>query len=237
MNEHEHRHDRRDDVAAYALGALPPAEAAELERHLADCERCREQLRWLEPAVDTLPEGVERREPPPALRERLMAEVRADAASQAGRARRGETTGWISRLRAGELGWKPAAALAAAALALVALAGYEVGGGGDSGPATTTVSAGQAPGVVATVVSEGDSGTLRLANVEALPQGKVLEAWVERDGRVEAVPALFAPDRTGRASTTIADMDGVETVMVTEEPQGGSAAPTGEPIVALSMRQ
>lgn len=235
MNENEH--DRRDEIAAYALGALPPAEASELERHLAGCQRCREHLRWLAPAVHTLSEGVERREPPPALRERLMAEIRADAAPSRADAGRPGAPGWLARLSGGSLGWKPAAALAAVALALVAFAGYEAGSGGDSGPAATTVSVGKAPGVVATVVSEGGGGTLRLVNVEALPHGKVLEAWVERDGQIEAVPALFAPDSAGRASTTIAEMEGVDTVMVTAEPQGGSAAPSGVPIVTLSMRQ
>jgi hypothetical protein len=71
--------------------------------------------------------------------------------------------------------------------------------------------------------------------VRPLPPGKVLEAWVERDGKVEAVPVLFVPDRNGHAETTIADMGGVETVMVTEEPQGGSEKPTGAPIMTMSV--
>ena len=65
----------------------------------------------------------------------------------------------------------------------------------------------------------------------------MLEAWVERDGKVEAVPALFVPDRHGEAETTIEDMTGVETVMVTKEPSGGSETPTGEPIVTMSVPQ
>ena len=43
------------------LGALEPGEAAELERHAEDCERCRAEMRWLTPAVEALPESVERR--------------------------------------------------------------------------------------------------------------------------------------------------------------------------------
>ena len=58
---------------------------------------------------------------------------------------------------------------------------------------------------------------------------------MEREGKVEAVPALFVPDRNGQAETTIADMTGVEIVMVTEEPQGGSEAPTGEPIMSMAV--
>ena len=39
-------HDpRRDDLAAYLLGALDPTEVADLEGHLAGCEECRRELR------------------------------------------------------------------------------------------------------------------------------------------------------------------------------------------------
>ena len=73
----------RDDLAAYALGALDEREAGAIEDHLDGCERCRERLRWLAPAVDLLPASVEQRTPPPALRENLMATVRAEAAPAA----------------------------------------------------------------------------------------------------------------------------------------------------------
>ena len=64
-------HNRwREDLAAYMLGALERDEAAEFERHLEGCERCREEMRWLEPAVQTLPEAVERQEPPRAAARR-----------------------------------------------------------------------------------------------------------------------------------------------------------------------
>ncbi len=122
-------------------------------------------------------------------------------------------------------------------LALVAVAGYEVGGGGGGGGGggETTLSSGQAPGVVATMVREGDGGTLRLDHVHQLHRDRVLEAWVQREGEVEAVPALFVPDRSGRASTTIEDMEGVEVVMVTTEPKGGSEQPTSKPLVTMGV--
>ena len=87
------------------------------------------------------------------------------------------------------------------------------------------------------MVSEGDGGKLRLSGVDQLPPDKVLEAWVEREGEVEAVPALFVPNRNGQAETRIADMNGVEVVMVTEEPQGGSESPTSEPIMTMAVPQ
>jgi len=80
-----------------------------------------------------------------------------------------------------------------------------------------------------------ENGRIELNNVEPLPPDKVLEAWVEREGEVEAVPMLFVPNGEGEAATTIGDMRGITTVMVTEEPPGGSAAPTSEPIATVTI--
>ncbi len=77
MSDAQDHRSWRADIAAYLLGGLEPDETAALETHLEGCERCREELRWLQPAVDLLPESVEQLEPPPQLRERLMAEVGA----------------------------------------------------------------------------------------------------------------------------------------------------------------
>ena len=211
-----------DDLAAYLLGALEPREAKELERHLEGCDRCRKELRWLQPAVNVLPETVERRQPPPQLREALIAEVREEAPREPAKAKRS----WFLR---------PAVGFAVLALLVAGVVGYEVGRDDGDGGASTIVR--QVDGMTVKMIQEGDGGKLELAGVQQLPPGKVLEAWVEREGEVEAVPALFVPNRNGQAQTTIADMSGVETVMVTEEPRGGSEAPTGEPIVAMSVPQ
>jgi anti-sigma-K factor RskA len=227
-------HNRwNEDLAAYMLGALEPDETASFERHLAGCERCQEEVRWFEPAMGTLLESVERQEPPRSLRENLMAEVRADArpadrhrASLSDRLRRS----WSTR------GLRLAAGFAALLLAIAGVAGYEIGKGGSDETERTVLSS-REHGVSVKMVREGEGGTLHLANLHELPPGKVLEAWVRREGEVEAVPALLVPDRGGRAETTIADMGGVDTVMVTEEPQGGSEEPTGEAIVTMSVPQ
>lgn len=213
-----------EDLAAYALGALDSQEVEAFERHLEGCERCREELAWLRPAVQALPESVARREPPKQLRQSLMAEVRADApAAEPARAR---SRRWFL---------KPAVGFAVLALLVAGVVGYEVGrddsGGGE--PANTVVR--QIGDMTVKMVQEGESGTLQLSGVPQIPSDKVLEAWVEREGEVEAVPALFVPDRHGQAETRIADMTGVETVMVTEEPHGGSEAPTGEPLMSMRV--
>ena len=155
-----------------------------------------------------------------------MGEVRADAArSGAKTARRRPTV------------LRPATA-ATAAVVVIALAvgGYALRSGSSGGESVTTT-AGERPGVEATLVSEEGAGTLRLANVRELPAKVVLQAWVQRDARVESADRLFVPNRDGTATTRIADMSGVEAVMVTEEPRGGSDHPTSNPIVILKVPQ
>jgi anti-sigma-K factor RskA len=244
MNDHDQDHDvRLEEVAAYAIGALDPEQVDDFRAHLETCERCQSELRWFAPAVQALPEAVERRKPSPEVRVRLMAEVRADAAAEAKRAKaeqrreRAETgTGfgaWVRGLRVGGLTWKPLTGMAAALLVVAVIAGYAVGTGGGSNAHTTSVA--QANGIEASVVSEGDRGELHLANVAALPEGKVLEAWVMRGKTVEPVQALFAPDHEGNATTTIDNLKNVSAVLVTREPAGGTKMPTTEPIVEVPL--
>jgi anti-sigma-K factor RskA len=227
----ENGHERRsDELAAYLLGALEPGEAAELERHLAGCEECRTELEWLRPAVQLLPESVQRVEAPPELRGRLMEQVRSEA----------EGAPAPSRKRPWSIGsWslRPVAGLAALALVVAAVAAYAIGSGDSGGGNTTTVVKGHSPGVVAEVVRDGGSGTLHLTNLHQLPSDKVLQAWVERDGRVVSAKTLFVPNQDGTASATIDDMEGVKTVMVTAEPRGGSVQPTSAPIVSVAIPQ
>lgn len=75
-------------MESYALGALDPAERAELEAHLrtncAECSKALDEARWLVSHLAFLaPEAV----PSQMLRARLMQQVRRDARSRTGRAK------------------------------------------------------------------------------------------------------------------------------------------------------
>lgn len=235
MSERDHAR-WREELSAYLLGALDPGEKAELERHLTDCEDCRVELAWLRPAAQILPEAVERREAPAQLRTRIMAKVRAEAQGQrSGRSGRRSFGDFWRRSRP-SVPLRPVAGLAAIMLIAAGIAAYAIRDG-DSGSGATTVVAGKAQGVTAKMVSEGDSGTLRLANVHQLPSNEVLQAWVRRGKRIESADALFVPNRDGTATAVIDDMRGVNTVMVTAEPRGGSDFPTSDPLVSIPVPQ
>lgn len=239
MNRGPHRDMERleDEIAAYALGALTEREAAELERHLAGCESCRERLRWFEPAVGVLPATVEQRTPPPSLRERLMATVREEAAAEPGPAPSTASAGarepWWRSLRAFAL--RPAVGMAAAIVLVVGVGlGYALRG--DDSPTTTTepaIALTSKP-VSAALEHDGASGTLHVSEMPPLKAGRVYEVWVERDGALEP-RSTFVLSMDGSAEAAVDDLAGGSAVYVTDEPDGGSVQPTTDPLLEVQL--
>ena len=230
----EHRRWRAD-LAAYLLGSLEAEETEALEGHLEACERCRDELRWLQPAIDTIGESVPQLEPPPGLRVRLMAEVRSDAAELAPRTAPDAGRDAPSRRPRGfrAFFWRPAVALTAVALIGAVIGGYALRGNG--GRDTTTIATHGASDVRASLERQGDSGTLEMTGLRQLPMSDVYQAWVQRDHRI--VPSsLFDTRRDGTASAAIPHhLDGADAVMITVEPRGGSKQPSSSPIVSVAL--
>lgn len=233
----ETEHERlRDDLAAYALGALRSTEAEGLERHLEDCEDCRERLRWLKPAVDVLPATAEQLSPPASLRENLMRAVRAEAAeAEPGASRSARTRPeWRGALR---LALRPASVFAVVLLVAGVAIGYAVRGtdtpSGSFIEAQT--SSGLARDVSATLEKRGDSAILHVHELPKIDRDEVYEVWVKRGNAVEPA-SLFALHRDGSAEAAVpGPLEGADAVLVTREPQGGSAQPTNPPLLKASL--
>jgi anti-sigma-K factor RskA len=226
-------HDRwADELAAYALGALEPGETTAFETHLRDCSRCQTELRWLEPAVDALPASVEQIPPPPRLRGRILDPARAESAP-AERAPEQRRSWWrVDRLR-------PAFAMAAVAVALLAgiAGGYALRG--DSEPVTTATIPVEATAPAlqanASVVRNGDSWTLDVSDLPELRRGDVYQVWIAHDERIQP-SVLFVPSQGDRAQVALpSTMASADQIMVTREPSGGSQEPTSAPLLAATM--
>jgi len=219
-----------DELAAWMLGALDEPEAEAFERHLARCERCRSDLNWLRPAVDSIPASVTQVAPPPRLRGELLGTVRSEARRAAAPERRKR------RRLAGFPVPRPAiAALAAAAVVGAGVAGYALRGG----PDTETFllrAAPQAPAAHGELVVEGDEGTLRAGGLPRLDRDLVFQAWVRDEGDAELQPStVFVPGRGGSATAAIPGLEDAEQVMVTREPRGGSTQPTTTPLLRARL--
>ena len=230
-------HDElRDDLAAYALGALNEDEAERLRHHLETCEGCQRQLRWLAEAVELLPRTVEQLEPPPELRESLMETVRAESRQAAREPPRRARARWLSGF--GLALWRPATAVAVAATLIVGVvAGYLIHGT-DGGNGTSTLEAQAMGGARASGVLErtGSTGILRVQRMPTLARDQVYEVWVQRGGSFEP-SSLFVPRRDHTADAAVPnDLSGADAVLVTKEPRGGSRQPTSAPLLSVKLR-
>ncbi|HEY9180913.1 MAG TPA: anti-sigma factor [Candidatus Baltobacteraceae bacterium] len=113
-----------DDVAVYAVGALPPEEAERVRAHLETCGDCRKEYAQLRPAVDAVAKSAESCPDlergavvaSPLLKARIMQKVRRDGAAAPVRTNVGE----MRAVR--PIVW-PAYAVAAACLVIALITG------------------------------------------------------------------------------------------------------------------
>jgi len=231
------------DVSSYLLGALPEDEVPRFAAHVEGCERCRREMVALGPVVDSLALVAPRAAPPPELRERLMHVVRGEAqllaAAGASADEVGPPTAARRSWRLGGLRLTPMpVALAASVVLAVGIAGALVlsGGGDDGGSPARTVAARvllpAAPEARASLVLDGADARLQVSELPPPPGGKVYQVWLKRpSGSPQPTTSLFRVD-DGRASVPVpGDLRGVEEVLVTAEPDGGSLAPTSDPVI------
>ena len=123
------------------------------------------------------------------------------------------------------------------ALALtVALAVVLVTGTGSSGGSRLIHAQVSAPGARAAVLVSGSHAQLTLTNMPQSGPGRVYELWIERTGPPAPTATLFTVTSSGSARVGIpGSITGVNEVLVTSEPLGGSQVPTRAPIITAKL--
>jgi anti-sigma-K factor RskA len=242
-------HERMlDDVAVYALGALPAAEARRVRDHLAACEACRDEYAQLAPAAAAVGGSAALDAPSPLLKARIMREVRAVP-----KPRRLLSGAWTSYL------------LAAACLAFAVSVGLinlslthqlrdakEYAATLERQATTASHSMAEEERTLADITSEsarrynvangqivrvGDRIYLAMHDLPTLPPGKVYQAWtLPRGGKVMVPAPTFTPDEHGAVLLTLpVDAGKTAAVAVSVEPEGGSKEPTSKPLVVQAL--
>jgi anti-sigma-K factor RskA len=229
MSDREQLHD---DVGAYLLGALTDEERSAFELHVGGCAECREELERLRPAALALPRSVEPLVAPPRLKTALLDAVREETRPARVRQR------WrfsIPRLTP-VVAWSSAAFL----LAVGVGAGFGLGKA-VSGPKTRTIAAQvksaqltRASGTLS-VPDDGREGAILHVSGLPTPGHGVYQAWVKRGKETVPQPTFEVGDSGSGAVALPDDLSGVSQVMVTQEPRGGSRAPTGAPILSVRL--
>lgn len=227
-------------TAGYALDALDTDERSAYEAHLPTCSSCQQELASFWRTTEALAVAASGPEPSPALRERILADVRAERASN--------VIPFVSRRRR----LVPVLAATAAVAAVVALAiGLwasdlsseldETQSALDRLRANATVLADPEAQSVPLqagngrlVVGSGGRAVLLLRDLEPAPAGKTYEMWVVPGGNIEeANPAgLFSGDDETEIVAVEGTVQEGDLVAVTVEDEGGVDAPTSAPVVA-----
>jgi anti-sigma-K factor RskA len=248
---------RRDDphtlAGPYALNALSGPDQAAFERHLGDCDSCRQEAGGLFEAAARLGAATAA-EPPPRLREQVLA--------RAARTRQlpplvPSTDGGGSMARSRTLGM-PVARRMAVALAgvgmLVTLAvcglvfhaqhrlhAVEAHGRAIAtvlnAPDATMMSGQARNGGTATVVMSHADGALVLttARLPALPAGERYQVWLIGPRGVRTAGLLPAPQQGMTPPVIVSGLGAGDKVGLTVEPAGGSGKPTTAPVLMLDL--
>ncbi|MER5436286.1 anti-sigma factor [Streptomyces sp. NPDC002588] len=259
-----HREDLHSLAAPYALDALEPDERRRFEKHLKGCTRCAAEVRAL--AEDAVRLAWSQAAPPPAaMRDRVLAAVRATP-QEPGRAPVREHApqlpphvwgtqpppGRSRAPRARRPLFAPFATVtAAAALVVASLFAVQANRTQDrldaersqareiahvlAAPDALATNGSDAKGRNIGVIASASEGEaiVTLSGYGELPSGRVHQLWLMRPNVQPRSLGLFDADTplvaTGldKTSTSLA---------VTVEPDGGSAQPTSQPIVQLTLK-
>ena len=233
----------KEMIPARALSALDAAEAQVLNKHLENCAECRKELEEWQATSATLALTADPAEPSPAVRERILSEVRNELSSpQVLPFRSTPRNIWSSF---GSLGAMAAVVLLTALIVGLAVMWRQNQLMQDEMARTREfVELVTTPGARVTELKGIDLGagaTARLAydqNGRAMlmasklpnaPRGKAYQLWFIVGNNPPMPGKTFSPDNTGKG--TLKDQMPREALgsaifAITMEPEGGSSAPT-----------
>jgi hypothetical protein len=183
--------------------------------------------RWLVHRPHDLSEGVDPARAPEGLRRRVLGRVRSaeDLHESSSPQKRSV------RIRRRAL-----LAAASALAAIAAVTGVVALTGSSRDRDEVRITAGVAD-ARASVKRVGAGAELQVSGMPQPPVGEVYELWLERGaGPPQATNALFSVTSAGSASVDVpGSLRGVRGLMVTSEPLGGSASPTGPTLLRVIL--
>ncbi len=226
-------------AGAYALATLPPEEMREVEAHLRECN-LHTEIASLRVTASLLAFAAEEREPPTMLRSRIMTAIAAQDLQTAPPA---PIPLPERRTRRIPRAYALAAAFAIFAFGLliwnVALLRDDDSPSQIAVPQPTAVTrqvnTGAAAGTLLRYLGDEHVAILEVAGLEQLAPNRVYQVWTLSGPAVTGV-GLFTVGDAGTARMAFSSpLQPGDTVAVTEEPAGGSPAPTSQPIFAIEF--
>lgn len=215
------------DAAPYVLGALDAEEMAAFESHLDTCSECQAEIKLLGEAL-TMMAYADAEAPPPQVREKVLAAIESEESSGVVelRPRRSLSRYLIPAVAAVVLlSWATVAIFGENPVDEVLAAPDAV----DIELTATDAYTDQVPVLARVVFSDSENAAVvEFAGLPTPPANMTYQLWLlDDDGRGSA--GTFRPDRNGAATVRLdAEARSGQTVGITQEPSGGSPAPTGD---------
>lgn len=241
-------------VGAYALDAVDDEERRLVDRHLEECPSCEREVAELREAASRLADAT-LAEPPPGLRERVLAAARRTDQDAPDRAPEPEApaarTGRARRPRHAR-GLRRALALAAAAIA-IAFAGGAVAWGLmqqrvqeesseserlaavlEAADAATAYQEAEGGGLVTVVSSASlDRAVVVVSDLAVLDEDRAYQLWLV-DGEGQTSAGVMDAGESS-AMMLVDGIAGMDAMVVTEEPAGGSPTPSLPMVADVDM--
>ena len=218
--------DRFEELLGpYLLGQLTAEDKHELEHHLEECPRCRDELERVRQTHNLLRE-LAVSEPPAELKSRTMAQAR------------GETT---TRFEVRWKVWVPAAAaLLVATILGIGLLQTIIGDSSASVPLNATALAPGASGELrGEKVGENFQVELEVRGLPKLQKGEYYEMWYAKEGGGRISCGAFRTQPEGRTTVHLtAPVNAVSypKIEVTREPDNGNPGASGKEVLVGDLR-
>lgn len=231
-------------TGAYVLDAVSDDERHVFERHLTDCDACRQEVAELRETATRLGAAVAV-PPPPRLKASVMAQIR--------NTRQLPPEAPVVPLRRPRSPWALRLS-AAAAVVLLVVSGVlgallvQATHSDDGVDAQAVAMAEILRAGDAQVVNQGDTSTGRMTaltsksenrmlllstDLRNAPSGKDYQAWTIGEEATKSAGLIKPED--GKAALEVSGIDSAQLVGITLEPEGGSDQPTEKPILAFQV--
>jgi anti-sigma-K factor RskA len=264
LSEQFRSHEAIEELAgAAALRALTPDEARFVSEHLAGCARCRAHYRELALAAELLLRVPEPIQPSPDLRARIMAQIAqtpqdgvpSDPSAELGAATaRVEPPRVRPAPRRARFGWRDWSLLGSVAAALY-LGFWSLRLQGDvatmavqlaqrqalvdaivNGRVVQLAATPAAPQVRGAVAETGQRTLVYLENLPTPTTDRAYQVWLIPPGGQPIGAGVSAPGAGGSQMIPLdRPLTNIQTIAVTQEPAGGSLAPTSDILAAARL--
>jgi anti-sigma factor RsiW len=236
-------------IPAYALNSLDADEAALVSQHLAGCEICLAESAAYEAVIDVMPLAAPDARPSPALKGRLMAQIKNEPVSDLAAP---PTPSILERSWGQQLSeafqnlltgprWRPVGLLIIIALVIGNVFLWQQLNAPDPNAwqrvrLTGTEIAPEARGIIY-ISADGRNGTFIVDQLPQLDPEQEYQLWLILDGQ-RTNGAVFSVDDDGYRGLQIVSplpLQDYDSFGITIEPAGGSPQPTGERVLGYNL--